>query len=282
MKEASDRISDVLVQILFGRMYKWFGCCRAQVFEFKDPVLKTGFFGQLHSYAPMGNATTFPVQSLVFWAICVAAMQRLGFHQPGAVFVFGDDIEVPTECVPAVIDGLESFGLLVNRSKSFWRGGFRESCGVDAFNGIDVTPVRWKTTLDAEHIEGLQSLSDIGQRLRVAGYEEAALATYSTLRTRLRRQKLGLFTTNNPDHGGVAEFVANDYAVWRDAYWHRDLQWFVSPVYRLKQYEPYGSTSGWNHVLESVCSLERTAGGQVPSRALSRGAWLDRGWTHVR
>ena len=282
MKEASDRISDILVQILFGRKYKWFGCCRAQVFEFKDPVLKTGFFGQLHSYAPMGNATTFPVQSLVFWAICVAAMQRLGFHQPGAVFVFGDDIEVPVECVPAVIDGLESFGLLVNRSKSFWRGGFRESCGVDAFNGKDVTPVRWKTTLDAEHIEGLQSLSDIGQRLRVAGYEEAALATYSALRTKLRRLKLGLFSTNNPDHGGVAEFVTNDYSVWRDAYWHRDLQWFVSPVHRLKQYEPYGSTSGWNHVLESVCSLERTAGGQVPSRALSRGAWLDRGWTHVR
>jgi len=281
MKEASDRISEPLVQILFGRKYKWFGCCRAQ--EFIIPKMGSNAYrGNLNSYAPMGNATTFPVQSLVFWSICVASLQRRGFHQPGAVYVFGDDIIVPSECAEFVIDDLESFGLLVNRTKSFWRGAFRESCGVDAFNGVDVTPVRWKTTLDAEHTEGLQSLSDLAMRLRIAGYEEAAVMTYQTLRRRLRaRFGVSLFTTNNEYHGGLAEYTENGPTVWRDAFWHTDYQWFHSPVWRLKPVADSRDRCDWNHVLESVCSLERTGRSSIPSRSLSRGTWLNRGWINI-
>jgi hypothetical protein len=280
MKEASDRISEPLVQILFGDKYKWFGCCRAQ--EFYIPRSNGTVKGWLNSYAPMGNATTFPVQSLVFWAICVASLQRQGFHQPGAVFVFGDDIVIPTECVEAVIDDLESFGLLVNRSKSFWRGAFRESCGVDAFNGVNVTPVRWKTTLDAEHLTGLQSLSDIAMRLRIAGYEEAAITTYHTLRLRFaRRFGQQVFLTNNRDHGGIAEYSECGASVWRDAYWHRDLQWYHTPVWRLKDDLRKRVVHGWNHVLESVCSLERTGRSSVQARLASRRVGLDRGWTTI-
>jgi hypothetical protein len=287
MKEASDRISDCLVQILFGKMYKYFGCCRAQKFV----IPKLGSFvnlrGDIHSYAPMGNATTFPVQSLVFWAICVASLQRQGFHQPGAVFVFGDDIEVPSECAQGVVDDLESFGLLVNRTKSFWRGAFRESCGVDAFNGVNVTPVRWKTTLDAEHPTGLQSLSDLAMRLRIAGYEEAAVTTYQTLRRRLRsRYGKQLFTTNNLYHGGIAEYTMNEPQVWYDAFWHRDYQWYHSPVWRLEDIKESPDVHDWNHVLESVCSLERTSRGRAredttQSELASRRVRLQRGWIRV-
>jgi hypothetical protein len=283
MKEASDRISDVLVQILFGRKYKFFGCSRAQ--EFYIPS-QTGVFpqtvkGMLNCYAPMGNATTFPVQSLVFWSICVASLQRLGFHQPGAVFVFGDDIIIPSECAEEVINDLESFGLLVNRTKSFWRGAFRESCGVDAFKGVDVTPVRWKTTIDAEHLTGLQSLSDIAMRLRIAGYEQAAASAYSILRRRLRSHGKQLFFTNNRQHGGIAEFTTNEINVWSDAFWHRDLQWFHSPVWRLESLTPSRKGSEWNHVLESVCSLERTGRSSIPARTVSRRSRLNRGWITI-
>lgn len=229
----------------------------------------------------MGNATTFPVQSLVFWAICVASMQRLGFHQPGAAFVFGDDIIIPAECVENVINDLESFGLLVNKEKSFWRGGFRESCGVDAFNGVNVTPVRWKTTIDAEHLTGLQSLSDIGMRLRIAGYEEAAVSVYSILRTRLSRRGKRLFSSNNPNHGGIAEYVQLTSSAFRDAYWHRGIQWYVNPVWRLSLDTPNGCLSGWNHVTESLCSLERCGHSNVPARNVSRRSRLNRGWIQV-
>ena len=282
MKEASDRISEPLVQILFGSKYKWFGCSRAQKFVIPRLGSHVNLVGDLHCYAPMGNATTFPVQSLVFWAICVASLQRLGFHQPGAVFVFGDDIIVPTVCAEEVINDLESFGLLVNRTKSFWRGAFRESCGVDAFDGVDVTPVRWKTTLDAEHQSELQSLSDIAMRLRMAGYEEAAITTYQTLRRRFR-SIFGkeIFLTENAHHGGIAEYTRNSREVWRDAYWHRDWQHYVSPVWRLEEREHKHTLYGWNHVLESLCSLERSGSGSVPLRSLSRETWLNRGWINL-
>jgi len=284
MKEASDRISEPLVQALFGSQYKWFGCCRAQKYVIPKLGSHVNLRGDLHCYAPMGNATTFPVQSLVFWAICVASLQRHGFHQPGAVFVFGDDIILPTECVEFVIDDLESFGLLVNRTKSFWRGGFRESCGVDAFNGVDVTPVRWKLPVDTRTLTDLQSLSDLGMRLRISGYEEAAATVYCDLRSLLfhLRNVRSLPTTNDVDHGGIAEYVDLHSVVWRDAYWHRDTQQYVSPVYRLEEVSQVRTSHDWNHVLESVCSLERTGHGEIPDRSSSRGTRLNRGWTRVR
>lgn len=281
LSEASDRLSDILVQDLFGSHYKFFGCCRAQSFYVKGHPL----YGEpqaLNAYAPMGNATVFPVQSLVFWAICVASMQLHGFHQPNAAFVFGDDIVVPSECAEHVKHALHSFGLLVNERKSFIKGGFRESCGVDAFNGVDVTPVRWKATLDAEHLVGMQSLSDLGMRLRISGYDEAAATVYNTLRKRLRRHGKDLFFTNNPDHGGLAEYTTSDYLSFRDAYWHRDIQWFTSPVWRVKARNPKGSGCGWNRVLESICALHRSGHSNVPARAVSRQLVLDRGWIPVK
>jgi hypothetical protein len=282
MKEASDRISESLVQILFGSHYKFFGCCRAQKFVIPRLGSFANLSGDIACYAPMGNATTFPVQSLVFWAICVSSLQRLGFHQPGAVFVFGDDIIIPTECAEAVIDDLESFGLLCNRSKSFYRGAFRESCGVDAFNGVNVTPVRWKTTVDAEHLTGMQSLCDLAQRLRCAGYTEAALSCYANIRERLGSRGKKLFVTNNPDHGGIAEFVERGSEAFYDSYWSHKLQWFHSPVWRLDMVEERSTTHDrWNGILESVCSLERTGQGPKPDRSLSRATRLNLGWTPV-
>jgi len=284
MKEASDRISEPLVQILFGSKYKWFGSCRAQKYHVRDSSLGIPD-GDIHSYAPMGNATTFPVQSLVFWAICCASLQYRGFHQPGAVFVFGDDIIVPSEAAEFVIDDLESFGLLVNRTKSFWRGGFRESCGIDAFNGVDVTPVRWKTRLDAEDLLGIQSLADMAMRLRLAGYREAAIRSYACLHQNMKRYSpIPVALTNNVDHGGIAEYSECHSLVWRDAYWHSDTQQYVSPVMRVQERSPLKGRrlSGWNHVLEAVCSLERTGRSNVPDRYVSRRTVLNRGWIPAR
>lgn len=282
LSEASDRLSDVLVQVLFGRKYRYFGCSRAQKCHVRDARLGIPDF-DINSYAPMGNATTFPVQSLCFWAICVASMQHHGFHQPNAVFVFGDDIVVPTECAQFIIDDLECFGLLVNRRKSFYKGMFRESCGVDAFNGVNVTPVRWRTGLNAEGLLGLQSLCDMAMRLRLAGYTEAAITAYHIAHLRCEAICGGrLFTTNNPDHGGIAEYCELHSNVWRDAFWHRDTQQFASPIWRLQDVQPHeGRTNGWYHVLESICSLERVGRSNVPSRDVSRRQLPVRGWIPV-
>jgi len=282
MKEASDRVSDILVQYLFGRYYKYFGCCRAQKYYVGEAGIDQPADNNIHSYAPMGNATTFPVESLVFWAICCASLQHHGFHQPGAVFVFGDDIIVPSRMAPIVINDLESFGLVVNRSKSFYKGGFRESCGVDAFNGINVTPIRWKSDYNAEHLSGLQSLSDLAMRFRIAGYEGAASTAYSHLRRRLQRDyRRELFFTNNPHHGGLAEYTTQHSRVWADAYWHKSIQWFVSPVGRVEQITPKRVSVGWLQVLESICGLTANGRSSIPDRTVSRRSRLNRGWINV-
>jgi hypothetical protein len=99
----------------------------------------------------MGNATTFPVQSLAFLAISLGsllyarnlrfttgALQALG---ECTVRVFGDDLIVPKDCSGATVDALHAFGLKVNPAKTFLTGLFRESCGVDAYAGHDVTTI---------------------------------------------------------------------------------------------------------------------------------------------
>lgn len=68
----------------------------------------------------------------------------------GKLRVFGDDIAVDPKYFDAVCDGLRDANLVINRSKSFSRGAFRESCGFDAFNCVEITPLRWKVDLDSK------------------------------------------------------------------------------------------------------------------------------------
>jgi len=59
--------------------------------------------------------------------------------------VYGDDIIIPWSKAREVIEALEFFGLRVNRDKSCLEGSFAESCGVDAFKGVNVTPTKIKS-----------------------------------------------------------------------------------------------------------------------------------------
>jgi hypothetical protein len=66
------------------------------------------------------------------------------------VSVFGDDIIIPVDSRELFFSLLEILDFKVNASKSFWTGRFRESCGIDAFDGVDVTPVYWKGENDGK------------------------------------------------------------------------------------------------------------------------------------
>nr|QDH91206.1 MAG: RNA-dependent RNA polymerase [Leviviridae sp.] len=105
----------------------------------------------LSKYASMGSALTFPLEAMVFLTLCFLGIEKelkrpltpRDFHRyVGKVRVFGDDIIVPVDCVNSVIEVLESFGMKVNRHKSFWTGKFRESCGREYYDGEDVSIVR--------------------------------------------------------------------------------------------------------------------------------------------
>lgn len=97
------------------------------------------------SYDGMGNATTFVVETLMFWAYSQAAANVCGIKTPCPVYVYGDDIIMHYTLVPVVMEVFDAMGWKLNQQKSFYHVGgvFRESCGLHAWCGFDVTPIRF-------------------------------------------------------------------------------------------------------------------------------------------
>jgi len=144
LKEASDRISLDLVRLLFPeKLVAYLEACRTS-----STVLPDKSILPLQKYAPMGSCLCFPVLALTVWAILAAGAPDEDTRK--RILVYGDDVIVPTAYAGNAIEQLESFGLLVNRDKSCTSGLFRESCGMDAFQGDDVTPVRIRTVWSSE------------------------------------------------------------------------------------------------------------------------------------
>lgn len=103
-----------------------------------------GEIRELHKIGGMGNGFVFELESLLFWAISQAAVDLqldLGPSRDTLVTVYGDDIIVDRMHAVAVMDALSAFGFRINKSKSFWHGPFRESCGKHYYNGCDITPI---------------------------------------------------------------------------------------------------------------------------------------------
>jgi len=153
LKSASDRNSVNMVRKMFvyaSEALRWLEQTRSPytVIPGRDTV-------PMHMMSSMGNATTFPLQTLIFASVVVASYKVLGIkpeHPKGQTIgnygVFGDDIV----CVPAayqlICDTLQSLGHIVNHDKSFNKGPFRESCGTDWYSGRDVRGVYIKALND--------------------------------------------------------------------------------------------------------------------------------------
>jgi len=139
LNEASDRVSLGLVRLLFPEpLLGYLLNCRSLSTE-----LPGGRVITLNKFAPMGSANCFPVLALAVWAILDAGAPDADTRK--SILVYGDDVIVPTAYAANAIELLESFGLKVNRDKSCTSGFFRESCGMDAFAGYPVTPIRLRT-----------------------------------------------------------------------------------------------------------------------------------------
>ena len=109
--------------------------------------------GKVYPYSKfvsMGNGFCFPLQTLLFAAVCYAVSVRHG--SPIDFRVYGDDIVVRQSDAAVVLEILKHLGFRNNPDKSFFFGLFRESCGTDWYSGQDVRPVyldfRFRTTRD--------------------------------------------------------------------------------------------------------------------------------------
>lgn len=141
---ASDCVSSELLRWLLPPV--WFECCdmvRSPVIQLDEQWVTLSMF------STMGNAVTFPLETLVFWSLAHATnleAQHTLSHFPEwedrlVCSVFGDDCIVPSDIAHDFIQVMESVGFIVNKEKSFYDdSGFRESCGGDYLHGYDVRP----------------------------------------------------------------------------------------------------------------------------------------------
>lgn len=107
-----------------------------------------GSWHKLNMFSTMGNAVTFPLETLTFWALGHAVKLTLEgsnrlfpeWEDIKSVSVFGDDCIVPSWMASSFMETLTAVGFLVNEEKSHWREGdvFRESCGGDFLLGQEV------------------------------------------------------------------------------------------------------------------------------------------------
>lgn len=166
LSDASDHISLADVEAVFPPwVLSYLLACRTEGFETPD-----GRRGTVHMYAGMGNATTFVVETLYFWAACSAIGELAGIRRP-FVSVYGDDIVTESRVTREIIagGGLESLGLVLNHGKSYWGDcSFRESCGVWALRGYDVTPSRFDG-FDLGQASGRIGFADVIRRMLGSG-----------------------------------------------------------------------------------------------------------------
>nr|APG77252.1 hypothetical protein [Wenling levi-like virus 2] len=134
LASASDTISIEIVKLLLPA--EWYAFLSDLRHDAGD------LFGENISYekfSAMGNGYTFPLESLIFWAVAKAAAQLN--HKPSQykdIAVYGDDLIVRLSAAPYVIQALNWSGFQVNTEKSFLSGNFKESCGSDFFRGNNV------------------------------------------------------------------------------------------------------------------------------------------------
>jgi hypothetical protein len=120
-------------------------------------TLIDGTYRLMQQLSTAGNSMTFWLESLIFYIIALVAEDiyyrfsgntRPDDHDLIVPSVYGDDIETHTECTDTLHDILKILGFIVNSDKSFWNYSnlFRESCGIECLNGMDVSSLYFPRT----------------------------------------------------------------------------------------------------------------------------------------
>lgn len=137
LKGASDSVSRQLIKLLLPA--RWFSYLEDLRSPFSRFAHGKGFKRvYLEKFSSMGNAYTFELESLVFWAL-VSSVNEHFEEDGGAVGVYGDDIVVKRGLFDTCVEVLNWCGFEVNTLKSYKDGNFYESCGGNYFQGYDVT-----------------------------------------------------------------------------------------------------------------------------------------------
>ncbi|DAD52015.1 TPA_asm: RNA-directed RNA polymerase, partial [ssRNA phage Gerhypos.4_42] len=225
LSSASDRLSTRLVEYCFQgnrSLLDALHSCRTRCVE-----IEPGELLLLRKFSTQGSACTFPVQTIVFALLAIWAQaektQCFDWHHlqgfATRVRVFGDDIIAPSDVYTVLASLLTTCGLKVNTSKSFYRGKFRESCGMDAYDGVDVTPAYFRQ-LPGPAATSFESIVECSNNFFMKGFWHAAdylkkiLPEQDTRKILIKRVGSGAF--------GFASFCGDSITHLRERY-NRDL-----------------------------------------------------------
>ena len=169
LSSASDCVSSSLVKLLLP--HGWFSVLDDLRSHFTQV---NGSWHRLEKFSSMGNGFTFELETVIFLGIALTLCPNA---LPGnGVWVYGDDIIVPTSSARDVVSALNFFGFTANERKTFLEGEFRESCGGDFFRG---EPVR------AHYLEELpdepQKFISLANGIRRAARQDSSMDLWRSL-----------------------------------------------------------------------------------------------------
>lgn len=166
LSEASDRVSYALVKKIFRDCPEYFAALDSSRTKFAEVTLSTGVHDvSIKKFAAMGSAVCFTTLAFAVYALILAELSIFTLKSMSKlkddVYVYGDDIICPSAYFPFVKRVLERYSLKVNVGKSFIGSRFSESCGMDAFDGNNVTPLRVRKLLSSVTIKSKRVLKCI-------------------------------------------------------------------------------------------------------------------------
>lgn len=160
LSSASDSVGKKFVQELFGDTWLWttLETCSTHAFDVEGEQVASRIF------ATMGNAVCFPVMTIILSLACREAEEACGV--PHRHRCYGDDITIDSRATKTLVENLTSYGFTVNTDKSFCGSTpFRESCGGEYVDGVDVEPIRISRKFATLDLEQEQSIEEI-EKLR--------------------------------------------------------------------------------------------------------------------
>jgi hypothetical protein len=249
LSDASDLVSRTIVkQLMPNDWWRLLSALRSHFARTPDGVITP-----LRCFTPMGNALCFPVEAIVFYAT-VSAYLSVNWSISD-VYVYGDDILVPTAYAEDVLSFLMEIGMKPNVHKCCYRSKFRESCGAEWFDGHDVTVVRPRSISPSRYsirddrspgASGILPLVDTANRLYNMGFPNTA--------------QLVADLVHLPVHPGHGPMSANPHLRWKNVgvtRWNPSFQRYQRRIACFGPPRKVESPDGW----------------------LSLNAWLTAGWS---
>nr|UJQ85403.1 MAG: hypothetical protein 3 [Leviviridae sp.] len=256
LSEASDRVHMDLVRAAFSSVPVLLEALEDS--RSSRSNLQDGRTIHLTKFASMGSACCFPVLAMVLYGIIVdwrlrklrLPLSMRSLKQASRdVYVYGDDIIVPSDEAPAIALHLEKFLLKVNSNKSFMNGKFRESCGMDAYDGTPVTPtyLRMMPPSDRRQVDRLASYVATANLFYKGGWWQTA----RRLREMVERV-IGRLPHVGDTSPGLGWYSFMGYSVQR---WNRDLHRFEVSAPVIVPKRKSAVLDGWPALLK--CLLTR-------------------------